>query len=137
MTLEQIQARRDYARSYMKEQRRLYPAKIRQLKREEYRRNRDKYIKYNQDKAARNRDLIHKAKEIPCMDCGLSFPWYVMEFDHVRGVKRGNVGGMVALDLKNLQMELAKCDVVCANCHNIRTYKRGQWGNKVTTELMR
>lgn len=66
-----------------------------------------------------------EAKNHPCQDCGQSFPHYVMEFDHVpeRGPKqfnisRGNTGSSAWLT------ELAKCDLVCANCHRARTYER-------------
>jgi hypothetical protein len=36
-------------------------------------------------KAARK--YIGEIKQQPCEDCGLSFPWYVMDLDHVRGDK--------------------------------------------------
>lgn len=31
--------------------------------------------------------FIQKAKEVPCTDCGNEYPYYVMDFDHVRGDK--------------------------------------------------
>lgn len=60
------------------------------------------------------------------MDCGVKFVWYIMEFDHVRGVKIFNISKMVGRGMKAVLEELAKCDVVCANCHRIRTFKRKQ-----------
>ena len=48
-----------------------------------------------------------------------------MEFDHRTGVdKRGTVIQMASRNVKVMLEELAKCDVVCANCHNTRTYMR-------------
>lgn len=59
------------------------------------------------------------------MDCGNSFPPYVMDFDHVRGEKLGNVSSMCNnRPLTTIMKEIEKCDLVCANCHRIRTQKR-------------
>lgn len=70
--------------------------------------------------------IEHKAK--PCMDCGESYPYYVMDFDHVRGVKAHNISKMVSHrdSVKALLEEIAKCDLVCSNCHRVRTFTRGQ-----------
>lgn len=62
----------------------------------------------------------------PCADCGHTFPPKVMDFDHRPGtVKKGNLANIslfssVALALR----EIAKCDLVCSNCHRIRTFSR-------------
>ena len=51
-----------------------------------------------------------------------------MDFDHREGeVKTAHVSQMVKLmSVPKLHEEIEKCDVVCANCHRIRTFKRGQ-----------
>ncbi len=70
----------------------------------------------------RIRDIIEEAKAVPCMDCGLSFPHYVIDFDHRDpSEKKLNVGR--TRGLVSTKEEIAKCDVVCANCHRIRTWK--------------
>ena len=58
------------------------------------------------------------------MDCGQFYPGYVLDMDHVRGPKEGNVATLAnaAISLDRLQAEIEKCDVVCANCHRIRTH---------------
>ena len=60
----------------------------------------------------------------PCVDCGQSNPT-VLEFHHVRGKKKKEVTRLVrdGYSLKVIQKEISKCDVVCANCHKLRTYK--------------
>lgn len=61
----------------------------------------------------------------PCFDCGVFYPYWVMEFDHVPGTKRFNLGTEgKRLDEETLRREMAMCDVVCCNCHAERTYRR-------------
>lgn len=71
-------------------------------------------------------DHVEILKREPCMDCGNSFPTECMDFDHVRGTKRYNIGTILSktLSMELLQEELDKCELVCANCHRIRTRKR-------------
>lgn len=73
------------------------------------------------------RFLVNELKKVPCKDCERSYPPYVMDFDHVRGLKRFGIA--VALrgagySWDDVVEEIAKCDVVCANCHRIRTWGR-------------
>lgn len=72
------------------------------------------------------REKILAAKDKPCMDCGIKYPWYVMDFDHVRGKKKFNLcmAAQHRWALKTVDEEIAKCDVVCANCHRKRTFGR-------------
>jgi hypothetical protein len=47
-----------------------------------------------------------------------------MDFDHVRGSKLMEVSRLVGASAQRLRDELAKCEVVCANCHRIRSARR-------------
>jgi lysyl-tRNA synthetase class I len=48
-----------------------------------------------------------------------------MDFDHVRGKKHKNVMELVpTLSKKKIDEEIAKCEVVCSNCHRVRTHMR-------------
>ncbi len=73
------------------------------------------------------RRILEEAKAKPCSDCGGEFHVAAMQFDHVRGDKRFNIGEATAMSpsLKTLHEEIEKCDIVCANCHAVRTYERG------------
>lgn len=75
------------------------------------------------------RDLIAQAKNQPCADCGGRFPTCAMDLDHVRGHKQFKVSEAVqkayGVGLARVRAEIAKCDVVCANCHRIRTERAG------------
>ena len=73
--------------------------------------------------------LARYIKEIkernPCMDCKVAYPYYMMDFDHVRGRKQANVAELIGtLSKKRIDEEIAKCEVVCSNCHRIRTHMR-------------
>ena len=72
----------------------------------------------------RHRQLIQDLKSQPCADCGEHFPYYVMDFDHLGG-KIAEVSLMApSYGTESLLTEVAKCDVVCANCHRVRTFER-------------
>jgi len=57
----------------------------------------------------------------PCAECGNVFPYQVMDFHHL-GKKKYNVSQMAANghSLKKIQEEIAKCDLLCANCHRLK-----------------
>jgi hypothetical protein len=61
-----------------------------------------------------------------CTDCGGTFPPEVMQWDHLPGtIKLGEISDkMRQCSPKLIFEELAKCELVCANCHAIRTYRR-------------
>lgn len=67
-------------------------------------------------------DLLERSS---CADCGLA-DVLVLEFDHVRGVKRTELARLVngGASRASLDAEIAKCDVVCVNCHRRRTRSR-------------
>lgn len=60
----------------------------------------------------------------PCADCGKRYHFCVMDFDHVRGDKKRNLGKLGGTGWTGLFEEIAKCDLVCANCHRLRTQRR-------------
>src|SRR6266849_507145 len=79
---------------------------------------------YGLARYARARALVTKATNRPCLDCGGIFHFSAMDFDHVRGKKLFTIGAGIVRALKKVMDEIAKCDLVCANCHRVRTYKR-------------
>lgn len=58
------------------------------------------------------------------MDCEVSYPSYVMDFDHVRGIKFKEISQMcrAAFRIEKIPEEIEKCDLVCSNCHRVRTF---------------
>lgn len=69
---------------------------------------------------------VNQIKNKPCADCQDWFEPYQMDFDHITDNKVRNVSQMVAMgySLGKILAEIAKCEVVCANCHRKRTYLR-------------
>ena len=73
----------------------------------------------------KRRALIDSFKSVPCMDCGEVYPPYVMDFDHrPENEKSFTISKSLNVDLEKLMMEIEKCDVVCSNCHRMRTHNR-------------
>lgn len=97
----------------------------REYERRWYENNRDRVIQKKSRKRARLRAWAQAAKDRPCADCGVRYPYYVMDFDHVTGDKLSMVSTLVTMGATTrLMTELEKCEAVCANCHRIRTWQR-------------
>jgi 5-methylcytosine-specific restriction endonuclease McrA len=103
---------------------------------------------------ARNREMVNEKSKMAlrakgailrdykaargCKDCGEMDP-VVLELDHIDPStkdRRMNKYGRTAvpwrsLSVEHLQAELAKCEVVCANCHRRRTAKQFDWANHI------
>ena len=100
-----------------------------EYKQEHYQANKQRYIA-----AARQRKkalveertlyLVDFLREHPCVDCGEDDP-VVLEFDHLRDKKFSISAGIQGRRWQDVLDEIAKCEVVCANCHRRRTAKRG------------
>jgi hypothetical protein len=77
------------------------------------------------EKSKSKKNLVQELKAKPCTDCGKEYPYYVMQFDHRPGEEKLFVLSNWMRPTKDaLRAEAAKCDVVCTNCHLVRTYVR-------------
>jgi len=92
----------------------------------EYERSSSVHVDYHTNSRQRRREFIDKLKDVPCVDCRVKYPSYVMDFDHVRGEKVMDISDMigVAVSMEKLLDEIAKCEVVCSNCHRERTHRQ-------------
>jgi hypothetical protein len=89
--------------------------------------NRCLYVRYTRPNLEKKMAEIHQYQlERGCADCGYNAHPAALEFDHRPGTEKlFNVGEKIgAKDKQLIWDEIAKCDVVCANCHAIRTYNR-------------
>jgi hypothetical protein len=77
---------------------------------------------------ARHLDTL---RDVPCADCKGRFPPAAMDFDHRDPAsKRSAVTRMVGrTGMPRILEEVAKCDIVCANCHRLRTFQRRSTGS--------
>ena len=71
------------------------------------------------------RAAVDALKTAPCIDCGGKFPAVCMDFDHIAD-KEFNIGDARAngSSLTRVLKEIEKCELVCANCHRLRTAAR-------------
>lgn len=79
----------------------------------------------NEEVRGKVRDLLWEVlKAAGCTDCGEPDP-VVLEFDHISD-KTTSVAALVSQNhtWPRILREIAKCEVVCANCHRRRTYSR-------------
>lgn len=108
----------------------------------ECRRAYDRRYYHERGKAARSIRKRARAKEarawmnalkegVPCCDCGRLFPVWVMHWDHLPGYEKlGCISEMVGNRSRNITIaELNKCELVCANCHVLRTTRRAGRGS--------
>lgn len=92
--------------------------------------DRHKKLYYNKNLKRRRMlmSFINTLKDKPCKDCGVKYPSYVMDFDHRdSSQKTSSVSHMATLHYASrtkILEEIDKCDLVCANCHRIRTHCR-------------
>jgi hypothetical protein len=102
---------------------------------------RDCFIDYFRERGDRHRNQSRAARERrkavaralvrehlaahPCVDCGED-DLLVLEFDHHRADKEENVSRLVSAGAlrERLEREIARCEVVCVNCHRRRTATR-------------
>jgi hypothetical protein len=97
--------------------------------REHYLANRERYLVAAKRRreavlAERMQFLVAFLRERPCVDCGESDP-IVLEFDHVADKEFAVSAGLRERNWGAVLREIAKCEVVCANCHRRRTALRG------------
>lgn len=79
------------------------------------------------NRRVRFRKKLTSIKEsTPCFDCGIQYKHYIMEYDHIANDKLMNVTHMLtgSRSWKSIENEIAKCQLVCANCHRTRTFER-------------
>ncbi len=82
----------------------------------------------------RERLLRHKARidaiklERGCIDCGFRGHPAALDFDHLPDHKKQfGISDYRLRPWRVIQAEIEKCEIVCANCHRVRTVTRGLW----------
>ena len=96
----------------------------------------------NRRKQSRHRVAAHirsKKQGKKCTDCREDYPYWILEFDHLpQYEKLFTIGGKNSRDytIEQIDAEIAKCELVCSNCHKNRTYwrqnKNGEYDDTIT-----
>lgn len=104
------------------------PEKQKEAQRKSYFKNIDKNRIKNKTYREKVREYVRTQKESgPCMDCGVSYPYYVMEYDHIEDNKIRSVAKITSNgSMDQVIKEITKCDLICSNCHKVRTWERIQ-----------
>ncbi|TMC71628.1 MAG: hypothetical protein E6J13_07185 [Chloroflexi bacterium] len=110
-----------------------------EYKRAWYERNRERHIAHVREARDQTGDenqlrMWQYLAQHPCVECGERDP-VVLQFDHLRD-KRENVASMCIAGFawSTILEEMAKCQVLCANCHTRKTAReRGFWERKHMT----
>ena len=55
-----------------------------------------------------------------------------MDFDHVKGKKVDNISNMARIGrgINEIKKEIKKCEILCSNCHRMRTWNKMDKTNK-------
>lgn len=91
---------------------------------EYYRQNRELELHRVRIRQAGMVALLRDHRRVPCADCGGTFKPHQMDFDHRDPSTkefRLTAGRAMLMSTARVRAEMAKCDVVCANCHRVRT----------------
>lgn len=106
-----------------------FDERARAARRKHYQNNKEQYTERNKKRKREMQNYVWTQKSVPCMDCKVQYEPWVMQFDHRPDEEKvANIGKLINNgSWKKLLDEIAKCDVVCANCHAMRTASRGNW----------
>jgi hypothetical protein len=96
----------------------------RELTKQHYNLNKSYYTEKARAREEKLQKLIREAKSKPCADCRKEFHYCVMDFDHLYDKRFKLSSAHRTRSFTAIQAELLKCEVVCSNCHRLRTFQR-------------
>ena len=96
-----------------------------------YRDRRKELAAFQRERRAANKRYVDAYKSaVGCFDCGYGpdtpgFDVHALDCDHLPGHwKRDDISRLIDSRTDQLMLEMTKVDVVCKNCHAVRTRKR-------------
>jgi len=94
-------------------------------KKEWYQENKELTLLRSKKRQTKRQMYLNRLKTTPCKDCGRQYNPWQMQFDHRNPEEKlFGIASFKNVSLEVLNLEIAKCDVVCANCHADRTHNR-------------
>lgn len=100
------------------------PTQQKKAQQESYERNRERVAARSRAKRKANRKWLADQKQRPCVDCGGEFPPCAMDYHHRDPSQKIMPVGIALTKVGRQRVieEIAKCDLLCSNCHRIREY---------------
>jgi hypothetical protein len=101
-----------------------------EVARENYRYNPERYHKLAHQRNEELKMRIRQLKNVPCADCDQVFDPVCMDFDHLPEFSKSmDISYMTRhrFNWEKILAETRKCEVVCANCHRLRTKNRSDF----------
>jgi hypothetical protein len=94
-----------------------------------YQRNKEHHIANVKKRRSQRRNMViqYKTDNPTCTDCKIDYPYYVLDFDHLPQFEKSfplSASGHKDKTEDQIMSEIAKCEIVCSNCHRHRTYLR-------------
>ena len=89
-------------------------------------------VRYGEGRRRRQRELLVYIQAIKvergCVDCGYNANPVALDFDHLPQFQKAHRLAVMPAGATRARIdaEIAKCEVVCANCHAERTHQRKQ-----------
>ena len=82
----------------------------------------------------RRKNILRRWKEMKgCQSCGTKGPWVIFDIDHIDHTKKTMFDFNTSLarhSWSHIKEELTNCQVLCRNCHAIKTYDTEAWHNR-------
>jgi transposase len=80
----------------------------------------------NRARTIGKRKLWDLKEELGCFDCKEKYPHYMLDFDHLPEYEKIDSPTQIfhKYSMAKAMEEIEKCEVVCRNCHAIRTWTR-------------
>ena len=91
--------------------------------------NGERFAQLKSARIAKLYEWLNELKQAPCTDCKQTFNPVCMDFDHLDGsAKIKGITKMVneTYSKERIIQEIEKCELVCANCHRLRTWASGR-----------
>src|SRR5438046_797073 len=91
-----------------------------------YAANREREIERVTRRQAATTAFLRELRSVPCADCGARFEGHQMDFDQRDPAAKiqGGTRMISRSSVERILAEVDKCDIVCANCHRLRTHER-------------
>lgn len=103
------------------------PQKQKEAQKNYYLANRDNEIRAAYERKLNHqrklKEIVATAKNVPCAECGGRFHQVAMDFHHIEE-KDDCIANMIKRNLsaKRVLAEIMKCEVICSNCHRVRSW---------------